>query len=252
MGCPKEAGQPQVSPKLGSLGKIRVRVNPDLITDTAVPPLARVLYCVLLGLERLKKGDTLSSYAAIAQVVHLQPRTVKQAIGALVGTGWLAISQPNQRAPLRFGFPNPTVARQRALIRRARLRLLKSKYRGEALALLWCDTLVASTNCMDDHFPVRFINPVTHELLAADRYYFDPDVAIEFNGPQHEGPTTQFSAEVAAAQIARDRIKREICDREKIPLITLRPEDLTFQRMREIIGRVLPLHDLKGDEPIIT
>lgn len=248
----KERPRPQVSPDLHGLSQTQVRVNPALITDTAVPALARVLYCLLRGLARHKRADILSSYARIATVVHLQARTVRLAIRALVDAGWLAISQANQRAPLHFSFPDPKVARQRADLRRAKQRLEKSKYYGEALSLLWCDTLVDSTDYQDDYFPDSFTNPLTNQLLQADRYYFDYKVAVEFNGPQHDGPTLHFPAEVAQAQIARDQMKREISERQQITLITLQPKDLTFQRMRKVLGKVLPLRYVTGDEPIIN
>lgn len=243
------------SPKLdgvrGRLGRTVVKVNPGLITDTTVPALARVLYCLLRGLLKLKRNRGLKSYEAIAKAVHLQPRTVSQAIRALVHAGWLAISRENTRSVIHFSFPDPKVARRRADIRRAQQRLEKYKYRGETLALLWCDYLVASKHLQDDYFPGAFTNPNTHELLQADRYYFEHDVAIEFNGPQHEGPTPHFSEKVVAQQMERDKIKREICRRQRVSLVTLRPEDLSFERLREILGRVLPLSDIAKGEPII-
>lgn len=236
---------------LVGLGRLRVRVHADLITDKTVPALARVLYCILLGLRRLKRHDILSSYAAIAKVVHLQPRTVRRAVRALVAAGWLAISQPHKRAPVHFSFPDRKLSRQRADVLRAKQRLKKSGNRGETLALLWCDTLVDSNHHMDDCFPDFLTNPRTNELLQADRYYLDHKVIIEFQGPQHDGPTQQYSATEVAKQMARDRIKREICARQGVPLIELRPEDLTFRRLRTLLSKVLPLRDVTPDEPIV-
>lgn len=247
----KEPCRPLVPAELSGLSQKRIQVDPDLITDSNVPAMARVLYCIILGLKQLKRADVLTSYSRIAEVVRLQPRTVRLALRALVDAGWLAIAQVHKRAPLRLSFPNPKLARQRAEVRRARQRLEKSKYRGEALALLWCDTLVASEHYKDDFFPGSFTNPLTNELLQADRFYFDHKVAIEFNGPQHDGPTLLFTAAAAEAQRVRDCLKQEICDRQGIALLTLRPEDLTFGRMRELLGSKLPLHDVAVHEPIV-
>lgn len=248
----REPCRPQVPDDLVGLTRMQVRVNTELITDKSVPTLARVLYCVLLGLHRMKRLDILSSYASIAKVVRLQPRTVRRAVQSLAEAGWLAIAQKNKRAPIRFSFPDPKAARRRAEVRRAQQRLGKSEFVGETLALLWCDSLVASRHYMDDCYPEFLINPETNELLQADRYYLDHNVVIEFNGPQHDGRTEHFSEVEARAQIARDRIKKETCKRHGIPLITLRPEDLTFQRMRELLGRVLPLREVGEDEPVIS
>lgn len=246
------SGRPSIAPEAKGLSQTRVWIDRDLITDKRLPAMARVIYCILLGLRRKKRTDLLASYAKIAKVLGLQARTVRRAILRLVEVGWLGLSQRSQRAPLRFSFPNPKTARQAADVRRAEHRLHKSKYRGETLALLWCDNLVDSTNYVDDYFPQAFTNPNTNELLQADRYYFDQKVAIEFNGPQHDGPTGLFPEPVARAQIARDRVKQQICDRLGIGLITLRPEDLTLRQMKQILGRFLPLRPLSPTEPILA
>lgn len=244
--------RPYIAPEAKELSQTRVWVPRDLITDRRLPAMARVIYCVLLGLNKQRRTDILSSYVAIAKVVRLQARTVRRAVLQLVDAGWLAISQRSQRAPIYFSFPDPKAARQAAELRRAEQRLEKSKYQGETLALLWCDSLVDSTNYKDDYFPSAFTNPETNELLQADRYYFDHKVAIEFNGPQHDGPTELFPEPVARAQIARDRTKQQICARQGIALITVRPEDLTLRRMQRILGRFLPLREAAPNEPVIS
>lgn len=248
----KSPFRPYIAPEVKELSQTRVWVDRDLITDKGLPAMARVIYCVLLGLRKLRRIDILSSYANIAKVLRIQARTVRRAVLHLIEAGWLAISQRNQRAPIRFSFPNPKMARQAAEVRRAEQRLAKSKLRGESLALLWCDSLVDSTNYVDDYFPQAFTNPDTNQLLQADRYYLDQQVAVEYNGPQHDGPTERFPEPIARAQIARDHIKQQICDRLGIGLITLRPEDLTLRRMKQILGRFLPLRPVRPTEPIIA
>lgn len=244
--------RPYTPPRLEALRDTRVWVDRDLITDKRLPAMARVVYCVLLGLGRLGRSDVMASYARLAGVLRVQARTVRGAVLRLVEAGWLAISQRSQRAPIRFSFPNPKTARQAAEVRRAEQRFEKAKYKGEALALLWCDYLVDSTNFLDDYFPQWLTNPYTNQLLQADRYYFDQNVAIEFNGPQHDGPTEWFSERTAQAQIDRDRMKQEISKRLDIALVTLRPEDLTFKRMKEVLGKFLPLRPVSATEPIIA
>lgn len=243
--------RPRVPLDVRGLKYTVVDVNLDLIRDKSVPGIARVLYPILRALTQRKRTAVLSSYADIARITHLQPRTVRLAIRALVNAGWLAISQVHQRATIRFSFPNPKAVSQKAEVRRAKQRLEKSKFRGETLALLWCDALVADANYRDDHFPKSLTNPETNQSLQADRYYVGRNVAIEFDGPQHDGPTPLFSETETKRQIARDKLKREICRRQRIPLITLRPEDLTFQRLQAMLGSVLPLLDLTGEEPVI-
>lgn len=244
--------RPQLPVGLERLARKKVRVNVNLITDKTIPAMARVIYCVLLGLKRINKLKSYASYRALGELLCVQARTVSRALEQLVDAGWLTIERPTERTPITFDFPEPEAARQRAEVRRAQQRLGKSKYHGEALALLWCDALVDSNNYRDDHFPASFTNLLTNERLQADRFYFHgKGVAIEFNGPQHEGPTARYSEAEAKAQIARDRMKQQICARQKIPLITIRPEDLTLARMRELLGQALPLRDTEPDDLFI-
>src|SRR5690606_28205901 len=121
-------------------------------------------------------------------------------------------------------FPDPASSRRRADVMRAQQRLGKTKFHGESLALLWADALVRSRTYEDDAFPNCLTNPKTGHLMQVDRFYEDDRVAIEFNGPQHDGPTERFSAKEAREQMARDRLKREILRRQKITLLTIRPE----------------------------
>lgn len=246
-----EAAPPNIPNELQPLSEITVTVREDLVTDKSMPALARVLYCILLGLHKLERHDILSSYAEIAEIVQLQARTVRRAVYALEQAGWLAVSQRNKHAPVRISFPDPVRARQRAEVRRARQVLEKTEWVGESLVRLWCDTLVASGNYRDNHYVEFLINPKTNELLQADRYYVDQKVIIEFQGLQHDGATERFSEEEAMAQMERDRIKREVCARLKVPLIELRPDDLTFDRLRELLGKWLPLQKRSKTELII-
>lgn len=241
----------EVPADLESLPKMSVKIPEALIADRTLPPLARVVYCVLVGLSQLNRHDILSSFAAIAAVLKLQRRTVRQAMLALERAGWLGIKQKSKYAPIRFSFPNPQVASRKAEVRRAKQFLQTHAHQGEALARLWCDALVDSAHYKDNFYPKFLINPDTNELLQADRYYLKHNAIIEFQGPQHDGATELFSEEEAREQMERDRIKRQICARHKIPLIELRPEDLTYARLRELLGRFLPLRDRSPKEPII-
>lgn len=103
--------RPYIAPEAKELSQTRVWVDRDLITDRNLPAMARVVYCVLLGLRKRKRTDLLSSYKTIAKVLRLQARTVRRAILRLVEAGWLAIKQRSQRAPIHFSFPDPLKAR---------------------------------------------------------------------------------------------------------------------------------------------
>ena len=166
---------------------------------------------------------------------------MRRAVYALEQAGWLGIAQKNKHAPIRFSFPDPVQARQNAEVRRAKQYLKHNGLVGESLTRLWLDTLVVPSHYMDNCYPEFLINPTTNELLQADRYYVDYNVIVEFNGPQHDGATELFSHDEAQAQMERDRIKRQICARHKVPFIEVRPEDLTFDQLHELVDGVMPL-----------
>lgn len=245
----KQHSPQSLPPRLQRLAKHTVQVSLELVTDKSLPAMARVIYPILVALSKWK--DRFNSYRAIAQVLKLQARTVRRAVLELAKAGWLHVKQPTRRSPLSLTFHNPFQARRNADVLRAEQRLNKSEYKGETLALLWCDTLVDSDRYRDDHFPEAFVNPETGELLQADRYYLDYDVAIEFNGPQHYGATELFTQEQAQAQQARDKTKQDICKLLDIPLIIVHSEDLTLKRMQELLGKVLPLRKIDPREPMI-
>src|SRR5690606_32192929 len=82
-------------------------------------------------------------------------------------------------------------------------------------------------------------------------FYEKTQVALEFNGPQHDGLTERFSAEEVHAQMERDRMKAQIIRRKNIPLITIRPEDLSFKRLRALLGAALPVRDVQANDPLV-
>lgn len=80
-----------------------------------------------------------------------------------------------------------------------------------------------------------------------------PQVAFEFNGPQHYGPTARYSSpHEAARQQARDYIKIGVCVTRGIHLVTVRPADLSLAGMQRKVADRLPLRDLSGHGELIA
>jgi len=111
--------------------------------------------------------------------------------------------------------------------------------------------IVDSDEFQDDATPGFLVNPLTGEKIQFDRFY-PPDVAFEFNGPQHYSPTELYLDEEAFKnQRARDLIKIGLCTERNIKLEIIRAPDLALHRMKEIAGRHFPLRNLEGHEPLI-
>ena len=84
-------------------------------------------------------------------------------------------------------------------------------------------------------------NPETGRNLELDCYNAELKVAVEYNGTQHyEWPNflNQTKA-VWKAQIRRDILKRELCDKESIYLITV-PDTVRLHDIEDFIRNKLP------------
>jgi len=225
-------------------GERKVVVPGDLLTDVRLGVNARLLYGVL----QLAEGPC--SYAGLSSLACMSPNTVKRAVGELVRAGWLQVSQPHKYAPVRFVLSHPQAARDQAELEAARQRLEEAPYLGEALMREFLSLLIDSDAFEENASPGFLVNPWTDERMQFDRFY-PPDVAFEFNGPQHYGPTGRFSGESAARQRGRDYMKMGICVERGIRLVIIHPEDLTLKAMSAKLGDHLPRRELTGHEPLI-
>src|SRR5690606_5703483 len=159
-------------------------------------------------------------------------------------------TQANQLAPIRFRLRNPVAEERAQELEWVKRRIERAPFLGEALMREYLSLIVDSEDFEDDAAPGFLVNPLTGERLQLDRYY-PVGVAFEFNGPQHYGETELFSAEEASMQRVRDYIKAGICAERGITLVVVHPEDLSLERMRRIVGNLLPLRDLHGQTPVI-
>ena len=149
-----------------------------------------MLYCVLLGLHRLKRYDILSLIRRHCQVVQLQARTVRR-VPYFRAAGWLAIAQKNQTGPHPFQLSRSGDSPEERRSTPGTAVPEEKWISGESLDPP-VSMLVASSHYIDDCYPEFLTNPETNELLQADRYYIDYNVIIEFNGPQHDGATEHY------------------------------------------------------------
>lgn len=214
-----------------------VQIPPDLLPSRRLNPTAKLLYGVL----QLTPSPATTSYAEIAAISQLSLNTVKRALADLCQEGWLDLTQHSQRAPLAFTLLNPALQRREAALEAAVRRLARARFDGEAIMREYLNVLVDSDEFQDNVRPGLLTNPYTGERMEFDRYY-PPHVALEFQGPQHDGPTKRYpSAEKARRQMGRDLIKEAICARRGIRLIPIHARDLTPERLRQRLQGLLPL-----------
>jgi hypothetical protein len=134
-----------------------------------------------------------------------------------------------------------TVRRHLAVLVECGLRLGRAAFKGEAIMREWLSLIVNRDDYEDNARPGFLVNPLTNEKMEYDRFY-PPSVALEFNGPQHSGPTERFpDNELARLQLARDLMKEGISRHRGVTLITVDAKDLSLEGMIRRVAAHLPV-----------
>ena len=151
-----------------------------------------------------------------------------------------------------FVIRNPFLEERQAELTRARRRIDRADNKGEAFMREWLNLTVDSDQYTDNARPGFLRNPATGEPLEYDRWYWAARGAFEFNGPQHYGPTDAFpDPDQARLTITRDYIKKAISQEQGIHLVTILPQDLSLERIQEKVRNLLPLKDVRHDDPVL-
>ena len=229
-----------------------VAIPSALLPDSRVRPQAKLLYGLLQTLPTFKEQSGQFRYTALSACTHVSVVTARESVRDLTDTGWLQVSQANQKAPIHFTLRDPVRERGAAEAERIVDRLQEANFRGEAIMREYLSLLIDSDEFEDNARPGFLINPLTKEPMELDRYYFTLAVAFEYNGPQHDRTTKRFPSEKALAmQMARDMMKESICARRGIQLLIIKREHLMLRTMQQVIGGRLPLRDLSGHDELI-
>jgi len=222
-----------------------------LVQEPHLRPAEKLLYGILQLTPGFVHPEGQFTHAELGALAGLSKNTIKQAVQRLQATGWLRTARRNRRSPIGFALRNPLADRADAVILAIRQRLEEAMFKGEALMREYLSLLIDSDEFDDNASPGFLVNPYTGEELQFDRYY-PPNVAFEFNGPQHYGPTQRYANESQVArQQGRDLIKLGICVTRGIRLVVIHPADLATDALRDKINGLLPLRDLPQNQPVL-
>ena len=232
----------------------RVGIPVALLRCEGLSAQAKVLYGVLQHTPGFRWPGGRFTYVSLRRLTGHSIATLKRAVAALVGAGWLEASQTGLRGAVAFTLGNPEVAQRKhefALVKQ-RLAMAKPDRKGETIMREYLSLLVDSSDYDDDAVPGWLVNPFTNVCMQLDRYYSTAGVAWEFNGQQHYVETPRFGAETVARQRARDHMKAGLCADRGIRLVVIHAEDLTLEAMSQKVGDLLPRRSLEGAGAIIS
>jgi len=227
-----------------------VQVPHNLVSDRRVGAQGKVLYGLLQLTPGFRSQRGQFTYASLSALTRLGSNTLKRAMIDLTQAGWVQPSQKSRVSPIQFTLGTPEMRRCQEAVSRARKRLKRARFEGEAIMHEYLSLLIDSDQFTDNARPGFLINPLTHERLELDRFY-PPRVAFEFHGTQHHEASEKFTQDQVKAQRVRDLIKAGLCFYQKIRLVVVYADDLSLQGMIHAIGQSMPLRDLAGHEQLI-
>lgn len=226
------------------VGGRAIPVPPELLHDTSVSPAARLLRMQLQA-TAARKGSLKLKWASLCEEGHKGIKSVRKSLDELVEAGWLSVEQVNRLAPLCLTRRNPIrehYENRKAVAMRA---IMLAKFKGEALLKEIVSVLTTCRNYLCNAAPAFL------EGMEIDLWFPKRDLAMELNGNQHYVATEFYGEETVRKQRLRDAAKREICAREGINLVIVRPQDLSVATILEKIGKLLPMRNLLGAQPLI-
>ena len=228
----------------GKPGGRAIPVPPELLLDTSLSPAARLLRMQLQA-TAARKGALELKWASLCEEGHMGIKSVRKSLDKLVETSWLSVTQANRLAPLCLIQRNPIrehYENRKAVAMRA---ITTAKFKGEAILKEILSLLTTCRNYLTN------ASPAFLEGMEIDFYFPKNDLAMELNGNQHYVATELYDEETVRKQRLRDAAKREICAREGINLVVVRPQDLSVATILEKIGKLLPLRNLLGAKPLM-
>ncbi len=226
-------------------------VPTDLLADGDLGTSAKLMYGALQLMPRATGRTRKGTYGLLAAAAGLSVNTVKEAVQELQHAGWVTVSRKQRLGPIDFTLHNPIHAARQRSTKDISRRIAMTKDKGEAIMREYLNLLVDRDDYRDNSRPDFLRNPYTGEAMEFDRYY-PPDVAFEFQGAQHDGPTDLYPSEKEAReQLGRDLIKLAISMKRGIKLVAVYGKDLSLEAMRAMIPAGLPLRDLGGAETVI-
>lgn len=238
----------------GPLSASHTRAVPaSLIAHPTLSPASKCLYVALLIHSDPATRACSNTMTAVMRWAAIEsPHTLRRHVRSLREAGWLQIHAGRGSYTNTYVVLDPHRAAREAELERVRLRLERERYIGEAVLKELLNVQVATDQFQDNARPGFLVNPLTGERLEFDRWYYKHGVAIEFNGPQHYQTTGAFpDPEQVRSQQLRDLVKHALARDHGVTIVVIRPQDLTFEGVRARLEGLLPLREVRREDPVV-
>lgn len=188
-----------------------------------------------------------NSFAHLAALSGLDPRTLRKECEALKKHGWLKFETAKSLSTIIIPTA-PSAVQTRLSVDLTEYRRFWPWY-GESIMKVMLDNTVHSSNCLDNCRPHRMSNPETGKALELDRLYY-PNVAFEFQGRQHHQltPLHKDEQQFERAKLL-DLAKVGLGTKLDIEIVEITIADLTIEGIIAKIPKVLEIQriDMEGE-----
>lgn len=220
-----------------------MRIFEELSRETQIPASAKGAYLVA-AMQRP------GSIRHLSDLLKVDIKTAIKLCGSLEEGGWLTLREEGRRIR-----PEPVVPRnvESRLATEMKSLIFLSPFKGEAISRAFADWIVAPTvTLVYGARPAFLTNPSTGQSLELDIYAPQHRWAIEYQGDQHFGPTSQYPGDKQFAdRYRRDIHKAHLCRQNNIRLTTLTRYDLTLERVLEFMPKDVPRRSFDPQGPYV-
>lgn len=227
-----------------------LRVPTDLLLDRNISRPAVWVWCVI------RRHGASFGYTWLQNMTGYTQPSISKYLRQLRAAGWLtgSASRNNRFVEFHLKAHNPVKAQRQAEIAELERGVAVARRRkGYSVAQYALARMVklrlAQGTVVENAELTGLGNPKTGGQMHYDILIPEYKVALEFQGPQHFGPTERFpDAEAYQEQRTRDLIKRGLSLEQGTTLLVITTADLRFDRIDKLLAPYVPLREESGHQ----
>jgi len=215
----------------------------DILFDVTLPEQAKWLW------GAIQRRGRAYDYGWLERETNYCRESLIKYLRLLRQHGWISAGTKRVKRRLYFspGVFNPPAARRKRELAQARQGLSDARHTpgysaGQHLTYLKIQFLLPDCRVLEESKIPGLVNRETGGRMHVDLVIPERGLAIEFQGPQHYRVTELYPSEQALAkQQKRDELKKELCPKLGWQLLTIGPEDLSFERLEQLLAPFGPV-----------